>query len=376
MFSELTIAYVWYSSQLSESNLQEFLWRRRPRGAHVFDWRSCLGGRDLKRARASLQPATALLFSSPPLSRSPTVRRVRARIPYPATPSVDHLVVERSTLQKQHYPLCAPTSRTNNMFSATILTTLLAAIAIARADPNPSEPSPGNIYNEGSTCHISWDVDTTGVWKTMNIELMTGPNVGMIHLTTVATVTPNAAIYFYQFTSPASSTTLWTGRFAIADANGKTTDPTNATQPGGDAIPWGTGALDDPSTAVAAPSKGTGSTVVSSSSNSTTVSSTGSAAAASSSSAADAPASPSSSASSGASSNSNPSPASSGSSKPAVAAASGASSTSGSAAAASSAAATGAAAANGAVGALAVSSRLVQAAATLGLVAFGYAVAL
>ena len=62
MFSELTIAYVWYSSQLSESNLQEFLWRRRPRGAHVFDWRSCLGGRDLKRARASLQPATALLL--------------------------------------------------------------------------------------------------------------------------------------------------------------------------------------------------------------------------------------------------------------------------------------------------------------------------
>lgn len=69
------------------------------------------------------------------------------------------------------------------MFSATILTTLFAAIALVRADPDPSEPGPGSVYNEGSKCHISWDPDTTGTWTTMNIELMTGSNTGMVHLT-------------------------------------------------------------------------------------------------------------------------------------------------------------------------------------------------
>ena len=46
----------------------------------------------------------------------------------------------------------------------------------------------------------------------------------------------------------------WTGRFAIADSTGATTTPPNATQPNGDAKPWGQGALVDPSIATAAPS--------------------------------------------------------------------------------------------------------------------------
>lgn len=160
------------------------------------------------------------------------------------------------------------------MLSSFFLVTLFAALA-ARADPDPSEPGPGSVYNEGSTCHISWDPDTSGTWKTMNIELMCGDNYNMIHLTTVATVdgtdttktsydypcpevTPNSAIYFYQFTSPDSSDTLWTTRFAIADADGKTTPPANQTQPNGDDIPWGVGALVDPSSATPPPTKGSG----------------------------------------------------------------------------------------------------------------------
>ncbi|KII85980.1 hypothetical protein PLICRDRAFT_165575 [Plicaturopsis crispa FD-325 SS-3] len=157
------------------------------------------------------------------------------------------------------------------MFALTALFASSLLLAGVRADPNPSEPSPGDVFNQGATCHIAWDVDTTGTWKTMNIELMTGSNTGMVHLTTVTTldgtdsskttydypcpaVTPNSAIYFYQFTSPASTNTLWTTRFAIASTSGQTTDPSESTQPNGDKIPWGTGALQDPSSGTPPPS--------------------------------------------------------------------------------------------------------------------------
>ncbi|KAI0367619.1 hypothetical protein BV20DRAFT_928283, partial [Pilatotrama ljubarskyi] len=145
-----------------------------------------------------------------------------------------------------------------------------------RADPVPTAPGPGDVFKEGTQCTFTWDVDTTGTWKEMNVELMTGDNFNMIHLTTVAKldgtdaskttysydcpqVTPNSAIYFYQFTSPTAANRTWTTRFAIGDASGNVTPPPNATQPGsGDSIPWGVGQLVDPSTAVAAPSYLTG----------------------------------------------------------------------------------------------------------------------
>ncbi|KAI0272965.1 hypothetical protein BGY98DRAFT_895401, partial [Russula aff. rugulosa BPL654] len=139
------------------------------------------------------------------------------------------------------------------------------------ADPNPTSPDPGHIDDEGGTCAIGWTPDPTGLWKTMNIELMTGNNLQMVHLTTVATVdgtaspgtfsypcpgvTIHAPIYFYQFSYPGNaSDLLWTGRFAIAFPNGTTVAAPNLTQPDGEGIPWGTGALTDPSKAVPAPS--------------------------------------------------------------------------------------------------------------------------
>lgn len=156
------------------------------------------------------------------------------------------------------------------MFPVLTLGALLACLSLVRADPTPTTPGPNDVFNAGGQCTIAWTPDTTGIWTVMNIELMTGSNSQMVFLTTVATVdgtsttnatfsypcpavTPNSAIYFYQFTSPASNDTLWTTRFALADASGASTAPTNPTQPDGEAIPWGTGALVNPASATPPP---------------------------------------------------------------------------------------------------------------------------
>ncbi|TFK34023.1 hypothetical protein BDQ12DRAFT_636813 [Crucibulum laeve] len=160
------------------------------------------------------------------------------------------------------------------MFASYAITALLAlaSAAAVRADVTPSEPGPGDSFNAGTTCKVTWDgdKDSTTMWKNMSIELMTGANSPMTHITTVATnqdgtvagsftytcpeVTPYSAIYFYQFSSLLASNKTWTTRFTIASPSGESTPPTNALQPGSnDPIPWGTGALVDPSLAIAAP---------------------------------------------------------------------------------------------------------------------------
>ncbi|KAF8336217.1 hypothetical protein F5887DRAFT_850649, partial [Amanita rubescens] len=149
---------------------------------------------------------------------------------------------------------------------------ILPASLIVVADVTPTVPAPGYAANAGSNCAIGWVGDTSSstTWKNMSIQLMTGDNYDMIPLTTVAQnqdgttsgsfvwtcpqVTPNSAIYFYQFTSPVAVNKQWTARFTIASSSGQTTPPPNATQPGtGEAIPWGVGNLNDPSTAVPPP---------------------------------------------------------------------------------------------------------------------------
>jgi len=162
------------------------------------------------------------------------------------------------------------------MFSANTFIALLAFVPyfLVRAEVLPVTPAPGAVYNEGSPCPIAWtgDTNSTTLWKNMAILLMTGDNFNMVFITTVATgqdgtvsgtfsytcpqVTPNSAIYFYQFVAPLAMNETWigTGRFAIASSTGVTTPPTNLTQPDGSPIPWGTGALVNPSDAVAQPS--------------------------------------------------------------------------------------------------------------------------
>ncbi|KAK0489436.1 hypothetical protein IW261DRAFT_1325956 [Armillaria novae-zelandiae] len=155
------------------------------------------------------------------------------------------------------------------MFSK--LFVIAAAIIGVYADVTPTVPGPSDSYDEGASCVIAWTGDkaSTTAWKNMAIELMSGSNTAMVHITTVATgqdgtvdgtfnytcpnVTPNSAIYFYQFTAPASPNTTWVTRFTIAAADGTSTAPANSLEPDGSAIPWGVGALVDPSLAVAAP---------------------------------------------------------------------------------------------------------------------------
>lgn len=69
------------------------------------------------------------------------------------------------------------------MISAALALAALLPILPAFAEPTPSEPAPGAVFNEGATCHIAWEADPTGVWKEMSIQLMTGDNFNMIHLT-------------------------------------------------------------------------------------------------------------------------------------------------------------------------------------------------
>ncbi|KAK0215828.1 hypothetical protein EDD85DRAFT_782416 [Armillaria nabsnona] len=157
------------------------------------------------------------------------------------------------------------------MFSKLFAITAVSAIVGVYADVTPTVPGPNDSYDEGASCVIAWtgDKSSTTMWKDMAIELMSGSNPAMVHITTVATgqdgtvdgtfnytcpdVTPNSAIYFYQFTAPASPNATWVTRFTIASADGTSTAPANSLQPDGAVIPWGVGTLVDPSLAVAAP---------------------------------------------------------------------------------------------------------------------------
>ncbi|KAJ7493310.1 hypothetical protein B0H11DRAFT_2005842 [Mycena galericulata] len=162
------------------------------------------------------------------------------------------------------------------MFTSIVFTAVLASSAalLSQAIVTPNEPGPGDSFNEGAACSIGWAGDTTGstAWKSMSIELMTGSNEAMTHVTTVASnqdgtvagtfsytcppVNPNSPIYFYQFTSCATPNITWTGRFTIAGTDGSSTPASQTEQFDGQPVAFGTGVLVDPSTAVAAPTCG------------------------------------------------------------------------------------------------------------------------
>jgi len=160
------------------------------------------------------------------------------------------------------------------MLAVAALFAALLQLSSVRADPTPLEPSSTSVFNEGSDCKIQWTADPTGVWKVMNIELMTGSNEQMVHLRTVATVDgtstanntftypclavdPNSQIYFYQFTSPNSTDVLWTTRFTIADPTGKSVPPAQQeTNAQGEIIRYGTGKLQDPTLVDSPPQRG------------------------------------------------------------------------------------------------------------------------
>ncbi|KAF8196889.1 hypothetical protein K438DRAFT_1585844 [Mycena galopus ATCC 62051] len=176
------------------------------------------------------------------------------------------------------------------MFTSIVFTSVLAssAVLLSQAIVTPNEPGPGESFDEGAQCHIAWDGDATSTtaWKNMAIQLMTGPNEAMVPVTTVATgqdgtvagtfdytcpqVTPNSAIYFYQFVSGGTPNITWTTRFTIAAADGSSTNATLSEKASdGTTVFYGTGALVDPSTAVPPPTFDATNTTTTSSSGTT-----------------------------------------------------------------------------------------------------------
>ena len=70
------------------------------------------------------------------------------------------------------------------MVAAASFALLLSGFVLSvNAQAVPTEPGPGSVFNQGSTCRTTWDGDADGKWGSMAIQLMTGDNQRMIHLT-------------------------------------------------------------------------------------------------------------------------------------------------------------------------------------------------
>lgn len=151
------------------------------------------------------------------------------------------------------------------MISATLLLSTLALSALVNADVEPTEPGPNTVFKQGQTCRTVWNGDADGKWGNMAIELMTGSDLQMVHLTTVAEnldgnkdgqfefecpeVDPYSAIYFFQYSAPEADGKQWATRFTITDKDSKSVPPPEDTQPNGKKIGWGIGKLVDASSA-------------------------------------------------------------------------------------------------------------------------------
>ncbi|KAG1783279.1 hypothetical protein EV702DRAFT_958916 [Suillus placidus] len=150
------------------------------------------------------------------------------------------------------------------------LLSLFLLPSFACATIKPVSPGPGDVFRSGSPCLISWETDRSGSaqpWRNATIYLMSGSNLNMSMVMAVVehldetnmtsyswlcpNVTPNADIYFYQFSNNGISTgSTWTSRFTIASYSGNTTLPENSKQPGGAPIPWGVGHLVPPKSTI------------------------------------------------------------------------------------------------------------------------------
>ncbi|WVF72489.1 hypothetical protein IAT40_007305 [Kwoniella sp. CBS 6097] len=172
------------------------------------------------------------------------------------------------------------------------LAVVFALASTVSAIITPTSPDGSTVVKVGDKIQALWTADSTSSWNNVQIQLMTGDNLQMVPLATIATgidgttatsyeftapdVSPYSKIYFLQFTNGGDLTApTWTTRFTIAGADGSTTDPTNSTVYSGTAVEWGTGTL---LSTVTTDASGSGSSS-GSSSNSTTGSTTASASA-------------------------------------------------------------------------------------------------
>ncbi|WVQ98452.1 hypothetical protein IAU59_005576 [Kwoniella sp. CBS 9459] len=178
--------------------------------------------------------------------------------------------------------------------SFTFPSALTAALALTlfsssvNAIITPTSPDSNTVVKVGDKIQALWTADSTSSWKDVEIQLMTGDNLQMVPLATIAKgidgtsatsyefvapdVSPYSKIYFLQFTNGGDMTApTWTTRFTIAGADGSTTDPTNSTVYSGTTVEWGTGTLLSTVTTDASGS-GSGSSSSNSASGSTTAS--------------------------------------------------------------------------------------------------------
>jgi hypothetical protein len=115
------------------------------------------------------------------------------------------------------------TSSTPTQSTAATVVATTSAPASTSTDISPLG-SATDVFNQGSVCKASWipASSTSTTWKNMSIALMTGSNLQMSKLATVASdldgtssttssyeyacpdVTPNAPIYFLVRTTPVS----------------------------------------------------------------------------------------------------------------------------------------------------------------------------
>lgn len=66
------------------------------------------------------------------------------------------------------------------MFTTTFAVATLLTPLLAQAIITPSSPTPGSTFNEGTKCTVAWNGDPA--WEETNIQLMTGDNFQMVHL--------------------------------------------------------------------------------------------------------------------------------------------------------------------------------------------------
>jgi hypothetical protein len=126
------------------------------------------------------------LFASSP---SPSSHHLRSESLFYTRPSFASALSPKSNffvpLRSPSFSFAFPRSKNPSaMFSRSAFSALFLSIAlVALADVTPTDPGPGQVFQAGAACAIAWTPDTTGTWKTLNIELMTGDNINMVHLT-------------------------------------------------------------------------------------------------------------------------------------------------------------------------------------------------
>ena len=92
------------------------------------------------------------------------------------------------------------------MFSR--LAVILSAALVALAAVTPTEPGPGDVDNQGAACNIAWTPDATGIWKSLNIQLMTGDNINMVPLTSTIFLELSKRASFDPFLPPAVASNI------------------------------------------------------------------------------------------------------------------------------------------------------------------------